>query len=144
MHPLVKNRFHFSAIFVQSFLMPRKDTEQPADQRELAKVAKEASSWRVRRAAVERLTDQALLADVVKHASGWSIRRAAAAKLDPKLFQALFAELAQSDEHLIVRLTVVERLTDQALLADVAKYAKDPTIRDAARKRLVDLGARND
>jgi len=127
-------------------LMSRKDVAKHAqpDQRELARIAKESPSWRARRAAIDRLTDAALLADVGKNAGGWSIRKAAVAKLDPRLYQALFAELAKNDDHLVVRLAVVERMTDPLLLTDVAKYAKDPAVREAAKKRLINLGFQTD
>ena len=123
--------------------MPKKDIKHSRpDQRELAKIAKAAPSWRARRAAVDLLTDAALLADVGKNAGGWSIRKAAVAKLDPRRYQSLFAELAKTDDHLVVRLAVVERMTDPLLLTDVARYAKDPAVRTAARDRLIVLGSR--
>jgi hypothetical protein len=107
----------------------------------MAKPAGWQSSDRERSArAVARMTDPQALARVAREAVCEEARYVAVTKLDPRQVQTLLADLARNDEHLIVRLAVVERLTDMLLLTDVARYAKDPTVRAAARKRLIDLG----
>jgi hypothetical protein len=130
----------------------------------LADVAKNARDGHVCLDALERISDQALLVDIAKHAECYSAREKAVSKLDDQ-YQELFADLARNDTHAHVRITamrsldeqhqeffadrarndsyraarvtaVEEKLTDQSLLADLAKNSLHEEVRLAAIKKL--------
>jgi hypothetical protein len=67
--------------------------------------------------------------------SNINVREAAVAKLTD---QALLAQIAQTDSSGVVRDTAVEKLEDQALLAQVAKTDSDAEVRVRAVTRLTD------
>ena len=97
--------------------------------------------------AVKNLTDQALLANVAKNAEDIDVRLKAIEELN-NYHQELFANIAKNDEIYILPglsghsyyykegRTALEKLTDQALLADVAKNAKALEIRVEAAQKL--------
>ena len=77
---------------------------------------------------VERISEQSLLAEIAISSNGPAVSMAVADKLnDQTLAQNIYAYFA---------MTAANSLTDKALLADVAKNAKDITVRSAAAKRL--------
>ena len=141
-----------------------KAVAQIIDQQKLARIAKEASHFRARKAAIvklnaqqhqvllaniakydvdgrvclsaaNKLTDQELLADVVKKAKDNSARKVSLNKLD-KQHQDLFTQLAKNDGDKSVRIIATDKITDQMLLADIAKNAKDTDIRQAAIEKM--------
>ena len=69
-----------------------------------------------------------------KH-SEFSVRREAVEKLTD---QNLLAEIAKSDKDSVVRIIAVEKLTDQNLLAEIAKNDKDFDVRRGAVEKLTD------
>jgi hypothetical protein len=56
--------------------------------------------------------------------------------LDTLTDQAVLADIAKNDSEPRVRKAAVERLTDQAALADIAKTHSEPEVRKAALERL--------
>ncbi len=89
--------------------------------------------------AVKQLVDQVLLADVANNAEDGEVRLAAAAKLvDTTVAQGAIAKAAKTFYLSGAGEEAVKRLTDQALLADVAQAAYDPWVRLAAAERLTD------
>ena len=71
-----------------------------------------------------------------KH-SDWRVRLAAVQKLTD---QPLLADIAKNAVEQIVRTTAALKLTDQAVLAEIAKNDFDPLVRAAAAERLRALG----
>jgi len=112
----------------------------------LADVAKNDKAKPVRWAAVKnkKLTDLTLLVDLAKNDKDADIRIAAAAKLEGEeqhqaLAQAVFADLAKNAELWGERLDAVRKLTDQTLLADIAKNDQHDSVRRDAQQRLYKL-----
>src|ERR1039457_6006981 len=69
-----------------------------------------------------------------KH-SDWRMRQAAAKELTD---QALLAEIARNDQDVDVRKVAVERLTDQVVLAEIIRNDSFSEVRQAGVKRLTD------
>ena len=151
-----------SAVFTQDDLAELSSSEIPdvhqaavrnlTGQVLLAKLAVEDKNWIVRRDALVHLTDQVLLAKIAVQDKDWRVRQAAVGYLTD---QVLLAKVAAEDEHGLVRVaaakklpaehhlrqvvlatqTEVEKYTDQALLAEIARIAGDDSARrDAVRK----------
>jgi hypothetical protein len=80
------------------------------NQQKLARAAKEALHYRVRKAAVRELTDRTLFVYITKNEKNFSVRKAA-----------------------------VKKLTDQTLLACIAKNDKEDVMRRAAAENLIVL-----
>ena len=115
------------------------------DQALLADIAKNDTDYAVRLAAVALLQDQMLLTDIAKneHEKGIGIRLVAAQKTGNTsilnyLAEAAIAAKAKAsnnwDDHYAVK-----TLTDQKLLADVAKNADTATARRFAVEKITDL-----
>jgi hypothetical protein len=133
----------------------------------LADLAKNARYIDVRMAAVEYLTDQSALADVAKTAKDSDVRMAAVEKLTD---QKVLVDIAMNDCDLSVRIKAAERmsdfvgggikkidhqnkelikaavvkLTDQSVLAEIAKNDASKEICVAAAKRLLSVISEND
>jgi len=122
------------------------------DQFDINEVAKNAKNKHVREAAVKKLTDQVMLAEIEKNANEDELVRSAAAKKldDPSIAQKYYARNAINGKGLDFRIESVGKLTDQKLLAEVAKRAADHSsgygveqydyikIRETAANRLTD------
>jgi len=123
----------------------------------LTDVAKRGVDHDVSKVAVEKLTSQVLLTDVAKYAEFWDVRLLAAEKLtDQYLVQEVYADIAKNamkrkivggqpapprnphKGHWQEGVRMVENLTDQFLLADVAKYANICDVRLLAADKLTD------
>ncbi|MDR0537407.1 MAG: hypothetical protein LBH04_05100 [Tannerellaceae bacterium] len=89
--------------------------------------------------AVKKISDQTLLARVAKDAHSECVRKAAIKKLIPEQHQPLLAELAEAGEQYydLDALEAVKKLTDQTLLANVAVKAESPDVREAAVEKLI-------
>ncbi len=108
----------------------------------LAEIAKTDEKYDVRAAAVEKVTDQNALAEVAKNAKDSFIRCKAVDKLtEQKLIvdavKTGIAPDADAGERFHWTLAV-RKLTNQALLTDLAKNAEDSFIRCAAIRGLAD------
>ncbi|WP_334319158.1 hypothetical protein, partial [Termitidicoccus mucosus] len=87
-------------------------------------------------AALEKITDPQLLADLARHAASLTVRMSVVVKTGD---QAALAALARDNSLGIpFRQAIVGELTDQAVLADIAKNAADSLIREAAAGKLTD------
>ena len=111
--------------------------EQLKDQALLVQIAKADVNPSVRSHAVERLTEQAALLEIAWNDPNEGVRLLAAGKLiNEGQAQAAYAELARSAGTAGVRQSAVWKLSDRALLAEVAKADSDPEVRRAATLRL--------
>src|SRR5690606_37937651 len=112
------------------------------DQTVLVEIAKNDSDWYVRGAAMERVTDQAVLTETAKSDSDWYVRRVAMERIaDPKLLPKIADNHFYEDEDVRrskVKLIVIEHITDQAILMEIAKNDSDIHIREAAAQRITD------
>jgi hypothetical protein len=94
--------------------------------------ATNANDERVSLAALGKLSVRTVLVDVATAANtAERVRMAALAKLDP----ARFLENAEDES---ICLALVKRISDQAILAEVAKNHKDDSVRQAAVEKLTD------
>ena len=114
--------------------------EKITDQALLADVAKNAKNWQVRAAVLDKITNQNALADVAKNAKGWRVRTTAIDKITDQnvLAGAVKTGIVETPEERFHWRLAVETLTDQALLADLAKNAEDSFIRCEAIRGLAD------
>jgi len=111
------------------------------DQALLAEVVRSATNFTARQQAIGKLTDQRLLAEYASSDKDVFVRLAAAKRLtDHALAQRIFADLA-SNEH--VGPDAIEYLTDQVLLADIARTSGGLR-RRAAVSALTDEGQLTD
>jgi len=109
--------------------------EKLTDQAELAKAAKNASIWSVRKKAIEKLTDQAVLIDIANNDKDGLVRKAAVKKItDGKAL----ATIAKNDEHWEAREEAVKRINNQAILLDLASNGTHNDTRYIAAARLND------
>ena len=109
---------------------------------EVATTAKQHQRTR----AISLLTDQSTLVKVARNDSAPELRLAAAQKLtDQAMAQAIYTEIVKTDlahwkgDYCVMRdvqRSAIEKLTDQAVLAEVAQ--SDPSLREAAAERLTD------
>ena len=89
----------------------------------------------VDRAAIEKLNDRTLLVDVANNAKRIHTRIQAAKKIgDEQLAQSIYAKDIDKNDR--VSPNVVEKLTNQNLLADVARNAKNNDVRIYAVEKL--------
>lgn len=114
------------------------------DQSTLADIAQNSGITYVRVAALDKLTDQALARNIFndimrksKKSGDTATRIDAARRLTN---QSLLAELAKNDINSSVRETAIEKLTDQEVLTQIAKYDVFLHVRMAAAKKLADRG----
>jgi DUF917 family protein len=110
--------------------------EKMTDRKKLEEVAKTAENGKVRRAAVKKITDQSVLADIARNDKDSDVCKAAVEKiidLSPSIGEIVKVD---KDELKKFRLAAVEKLTDQSVLADIAKNAEDEYLREAAIHRL--------
>lgn len=109
------------------------------DQRALAKIAMHDHNETMRRKALVRISDQHLLGEIAKVEDGAKARRAA-----PREFGARVdgrSELAtMSREKMVERFArdAAKKITDQAILADVAANAGYVDVRKSALKKITD------
>lgn len=106
----------------------------------LEKIAREDNSEEVRDAAVKNKNfpnDQAVIKDILKTATDWNFRRTLVSKLTD---QSLLAQIAQTDSMWGVRLRAVENtnLNDQTLFAQIAQNDSQHSVRGGAIRRLSD------
>jgi len=128
------------------------EQHQAEAQATFADIAKTDGHSQVYEAAIRHLTDQALLADVAKNARICHARFAAAEKLDEQHqadAQTAFAEIAihtcrfgSSQYEVDMKVKAVGKMTDQKLLAKVAKRASSSQVRQAAVEQLGIMVAR--
>lgn len=118
--------------------------EKLTDQSTLADIAQNSGIANVRIAALDKLTDQNLAHDIFtdiirksKKVGDVGIRMGAVRILTN---QNMLAELAKNDIIYSVRAAAVEKLTDQEALTQIAKYDVMLNVRLAAAKRLTDRG----
>ena len=114
----------------------RKET----DPIKLLEIAKNAPQYLVRKEAVKELIGQNILADIAKNDKDGRTRFWAAEGLSDKvLAQEIFADIAKNHglEHWCFE--VVECLTNQKVLADIAKNGPYKEIREEAFRKLIDL-----
>ena len=133
------------------------------DQLLLADIAKNDEDWDVREAAVQRLDNQTDLADIARTDYWHGVREAAVSRIEDidvladiagndkeysvrhqaAIRRSLLVEMSKPDAHHHadpeVRLASVEKLTDQALLADIAINDNHYSVRRAAVRKLVEL-----
>jgi hypothetical protein len=111
-----------------------------SNQKLLLDISINARNSNMRIEAVKRLTDQELLADVAKSDTDYEIRSMAAEKVtDKKKSQEIYGELVKGDDvSWFMHESVIQKLTDQNILADVAINAKYDNIRIKAIKKLKD------
>jgi hypothetical protein len=114
------------------------------DQSTLADIAQNNGITYVRLAALDKLTDQNLAHDIFsdiirksKKSGDSSIRMDAVRILTN---QSMLADLAKNDINHSVREAAVAKLTDQEVLAQIAKYDVILDVRIAAAKKLADRG----
>ncbi len=131
----------------------------PADQAQLAALAKDDRDARVRRAAIARLTDVPSLADVARNESDPSLRDHALAQLadraarhdtvqaEPAVAALIalgrdrdLAGLAKSAGPEALRRRAVEAVKDQKALGSIARHGAEPGPRLLAVGRLTDAG----
>lgn len=84
----------------------------------IAEVVIKSKCYLVRSAAVERLNDENLLISVAKKDNHSLVRERAVRKLKD---QAVLAYIAENDADKIVRHMAIDKLTDQSVLASIAK-----------------------
>ncbi|MDR2496415.1 MAG: hypothetical protein LBD21_04735 [Tannerellaceae bacterium] len=109
------------------------------DQKKLARIAVEARRYDARIAAIEKLKaedHQTLLAEIAKTEYG-PVRKAAIKKLIAEDHQPTLAEIAKANVDYFELKAIVEKLTDQACIADVARNAKNREARIAAIEKLI-------
>lgn len=110
----------------------------------LAGVARNAVEPAVRSAALRKITDQSVIADIAKNDKNVSVRMNAAEMLvDKSIEQEICADIAKhgkytNDGEGYWRNEAFHKLTDQVLLADVAKNAEDHGFRTWASEKLTD------
>ncbi|MDR2384556.1 MAG: hypothetical protein LBD80_02670 [Tannerella sp.] len=112
-----------------------RSVEKITGRKKLAKVAKEAITWRARKAAVAKLTHQGLLLDIAMNESEYFVRKAAVANLTD---QQSLACVAKNNSDSNIRRAAVAKLADQRALAFVAKNDGTNYVREAAVKNLAD------
>ena len=103
------------------------------DQEILEEIARTATDWELRSEAVERLEDQIAIGMSAFDVEA-AVRRSAVKSLDD---QDVLEKKAASDENDGVRLEAVKRVSDEALLAELAKTASY-LVREAAMEKLED------
>ena len=114
------------------------------DQKSLADVAK-SDKGDFRKKAVEKLRDQQVIGDVAMNAKSDDIRELAANKLEDShpSKQKYYATYAKTYDGIFLNLPhvpiydAVTKLTDQKLLADVAKNAKNAEVSERVAEKLV-------
>ena len=126
--------------------------EKVTDQNLLADVAKNAADTSMRMAAIEKLTDQNVLADIAETDKDSKVRETALAKVDEshpvkqkvkqhmqQQMDADFLKTYKGDRSTCE--TVFTRVTNQDLLADIAKTDSDSDVRCVAVKNLTNQDA---
>ncbi|MDR0534867.1 MAG: hypothetical protein LBG65_00675 [Puniceicoccales bacterium] len=93
-------------------------------------------------AALGKITDPRLLTDLARHAASLTVRMSAVVKTGDQA--ALAALVRDNSLGIPFRQAIVGELTDQAVLADIAKNAADSLIREAAAGKLTDQVALTD
>ncbi len=102
----------------------------------LRQVVKTSPQWQLRKAAVEKITDQKVIAAVALTDSRFEVRIAALKLL---IDQAALSAIAMKPrENVTIRQVAVGRLTNEAMLADVARMADEWNVRSVAVDRLTD------
>jgi HEAT repeats len=111
-------------------------TKKLTDQAVLTDLATRDLAVVVREAATENLNDQTVLIAIATNGDENSrVRKAAAGKLTD---QAVLTDLATSDSSSTVRTAATEKLNDQAVLANIAMRDSEYSVRMAATKNLTD------
>ncbi len=114
--------------------------KQLTDQRELGQIAATDSNRDVRLAAVAGITDQRVLEDVVNTSGDFETRKAAVKRIQDKnaLASIVLNRQRVDDSDNQIRLSVLGRIDDPAVLADLAKTDPCAKIRTDAVRRLDD------
>lgn len=116
-------------------LVRRKALERLTDQPLIAAIAQSDTDEWLRKAAVERLSDQILLGQIAQSDSVvFEVRLKAVMKLSDQTLLARFA----ADANKGIRQGAVNALTDQAVLAKLARTDSDFGVRYDAAKKLTD------
>jgi CHAT domain-containing protein len=122
--------------------------EELSDQKILAQAALNASDKYIRKIAVIKLSNQEALAQVVLNASDQDTRLSAVKKLTD---QKILARIAEKHSDAIIRnlagkklpdqIQMIQKVTDQNLLLDIAQNNLNPRNRKAAVEKLTDQDA---
>ena len=105
------------------------------DQTVLCEIAQNEANNEVRLAAVEKVVDQQVLAKVARADVDARIRGLAVRKLDNHE-QAILCGIAQNEANNEVRLTAVDKVMNQQVLAKIARVDQDVGIRGIAARKL--------
>jgi hypothetical protein len=119
--------------------------ERVTDQRLLKDVAKSDKEWAVRKAAVNRMHDNVMLAEIAENDKDPNVSQAAVERITD---QSVLAHLATASDYIDsetcyryprdVRKVAAAHITDQRVLASIAKYDKEANVFDAAVDHLTD------
>ena len=116
------------------------------DQKLLVDIAKKAKAAYIRLNAVEQVTDQVVLVDLWEHEKDERVRDAILDKINDShpIKQKYYATYAKTYDGIFLNVPhvpiydAVTKLTDQKLLADVAKNAKNTEVSARVAKKLVE------
>lgn len=132
-----------------------KAVKELTNQRELARVVRDAGSIQVEKAALGKLTDRKIL-EKFATSGVRDIREAASERLDSLVWQEriekadkitdqrILADVAKNTgdygahNYWICGMTALQKITDQEILADVAKNGKNESVRTAALDKITD------
>lgn len=113
-----------------------------SDTKILAKMATTDSSKSVRKEAVEKLSDTGILTKIAKNDNSWEVRRAAYLKLGNE--QAATAEFLKNSSSTYTQYSecqeLLEKFTNEELIADIALHSENPAASEAAAKKLSSQG----
>jgi len=142
-----------------------KAVEKETNEEKLIQIAKNASSYEVRKNAILKINDQNVLADIAKGDSLSDWQSAAYKLIDYPIAQSVYLDIAlndndafkrkiivekyindesvlmsiaKNDNHYIVREAAVSKLTDEAILVDIAQNDEDGNVRYSAVTKLYD------
>jgi hypothetical protein len=120
----------------KAFRAVEKITDQ-ALMTKLAKVAKKAKHWKVRKAAVEKLTDQTVLADIAKNDINWRVRKAAVEKLTERT--ALIDVARNSNYYDVSEKATMELIEPTVREVDMSPLYMNPDVKFLSMDELVDM-----
>ncbi len=86
-------------------------------------------------AAFNNINNQNVIADFARKGTDWRIRRAAIKKV---VDEGELVALLRNEESSIVKVAALNNITTQSLLADIAKFDKDYSVRRTAFKKIND------
>jgi hypothetical protein len=102
----------------------------------LIRIAKTARHWKARRTAMHKLIDRECLIDIARSSEYEADRMAAIEQLGAGEHQPLLAELVLTAKKGQFREALLEKLVDQACLADIVRSSEDEVLCVEAMKKL--------